>query len=141
ARRGVDASDARKMELVRCGPRKAGAGSGVTIRYIAQIARAAPRTSVFAQMVGWFELASADPRVVSLNLVQPEDDPTAVRDFNLHMTMLDFLHRQYPDVPIALHAGELVNGLVPPEVLRSHIRDSITNGHARRIGHATSVMN
>jgi hypothetical protein len=141
AKQRLDTAEARQKELLRCGTPKADAGCGVTIRYIAQIARAAPPTSVFAQMVGWFELASSDPRVVSLNLVQPEDDPTAVRDFTLHMTMLDFLHRQYPDIPIALHAGELVNGLVPPEVLRSHIRDSVTNGHARRIGHATSVMN
>jgi adenosine deaminase len=92
-------------------------------------------------MVAWFELAAADSRIVSLNLVQPEDDPIAVRDFGLHMSMLDFLHRLYPNVPIALHAGELVNGLVPPAVLRSHIRESITHGHAQRIGHATSVMN
>jgi adenosine deaminase len=54
--------------------------------------------------------------------------------------MLDYLHTQYPKVPIALHAGELTSGLVPPDVLRSHVRDSIRRGHARRIGHATAAV-
>ena len=35
----------------------------------------------------------------AFNLVQPEDDPTAVRDFSLHMRMIDFLHGKYPHVP------------------------------------------
>ena len=95
---------------------------------------------IVAQMVAWFALVGADPRFVALNLVQPEDDPTAVRNFPDHMSMLDFLHRQHANVPIALHAGELVNGLVPPEVLRSHVRESIRKGHARRIGHATAAV-
>jgi adenosine deaminase len=95
---------------------------------------------VFAQMLAGFEIASKDPRVVSLNLVQPEDLPVAVRDFSLHMRMLDYLHGMYPDVPIALHAGELVDGLVPPEALRFHVAESVRVGHARRIGHGAAVM-
>jgi adenosine deaminase len=63
-----------------------------------------------------------------------------MRDFSLHMSMIDALHPLYPDVPIALHAGELVEGLVPPEGLRFHIRASIEQGHAFRIGHGVSVM-
>jgi adenosine deaminase len=95
---------------------------------------------VFAQMLAWFELVAMEPRVVSLNLVQPEDDPTAIRDFALHMTMLDFFHRQYPRVPITLHAGELAEGLVPPEAIRFHVTQSVALGHASRIGHGTSIM-
>jgi len=63
-----------------------------------------------------------------------------VRDFSLQMRMLDFLHGKYPGVRIALHAGELVEGLVPPEVLRFHIRESVRTGHALRIGHGGGVM-
>ena len=83
---------------------------------------------------------NAEPRVAGINLVQPEDDPVAVRDFSLQLSMLDFLHGLYPTVRIALHAGEIVEGLVPPEVLRFHIRDSIGLGHALRIGHGVDVM-
>jgi hypothetical protein len=111
----------------------------VTVRYIAQVSRGGPREAVFAQMLAWFELIAVEPRLVSLNLVQPEDDPTAVADFQLHMSMLDFLHRHYPRVPIALHAGELTEGLVAPDVLRFHIRQSVETGHAMRIGHGAAL--
>ncbi len=75
-----------------------------------------------------------------MNLVQPEDDPVAVRDFSLHMSIIDFLRPLYPKAQITLHAGELSNGLVPPEALRFHIRESIRRGHAQRIGHGVDVM-
>jgi adenosine deaminase len=39
-----------------------------------------------------------------------------------------------------LHAGELAMGLVLPEGLRFHIRESVERGHAERIGHGVSVM-
>jgi hypothetical protein len=112
----------------------------VTIRYIAQVSRAAAPEVAFAQMLAGFELAGVESRVVSVNLVQPEDDPNAVANFGVEMAMLDFLHAQYPRVPIALHAGELAAGLVAPEALRAHIRQSVETGHALRIGHGVSVI-
>ena len=112
----------------------------MTVRYISQVLRAGPPEEVFAQILAGFELSTNEPRVVSFNLVQPEDDPVAVRDFSLHMSMIDFLRPLYPRTQITLHAGEITNGLVPPEVLRFHIRDSIQRGHATRIGHGVDVM-
>ena len=47
------------------------------------------------------------------------------REFDLHMKMLDYLHGLYPKIHISLHAGELAMGLVPPEGLRFHIRESV----------------
>jgi adenosine deaminase len=140
ARKRIDAAEARQREILRCGTPGADAGCLVTIRYISQVLRALPPEAVFAQLLAGFEMAGADPRIVSFNLVQPEDDPTAVRDFSLHMSMIDFLHTQYPRVPITLHAAELAAGLVPPEAMRSHIRESVHKGHASRIGHGVSVM-
>jgi adenosine deaminase len=43
-------------------------------------------------------------------------------------------------VKITLHAGELTEGLVPPDGLRFHIRESIGAGHASRIGHGTDIV-
>lgn len=140
ARTRLDQMEARERDVLHCGTSAAGAGCAVTVRYISQVYRAGSPEQVFAQMLAGFELAGADPRVVSLNLVAPEDDPIAVRDFSLHMRMLDFLHARYPAVPITLHAGELVKGLVAPQALRSHIRQSVNAGHARRIGHGVDVM-
>ncbi len=79
--------------------------------------------------------------MVGLNLVMPEDFYVPMKDFPLHMRMLGYLHQRYPKVHIALHAGELVQGLVPPEGLRFHIRDSVEIAHAERIGHGVDVMN
>jgi adenosine deaminase len=139
-RKRLDAAEARQRELLACGTPKADAGCLVTIRYISQVGRAAPPEAVFAQILAGFAVATSDPRVVSFNLVQPEDDPIAVRDFSLHMSMIDFLHAQYLRVPITLHADELAAGFVAPEVLRFHVRESVERGHARRIGHGVAVL-
>jgi adenosine deaminase len=136
----LDRAEARRRELLQCATARPDAGCNITVRYIYSVARANAPQMVFGQMLAGFELAAAEPRMVSLSLVQPEDDPIAVRDFSLHMSMLDYLHRQYPAVRITLHAGELVEGLVPPEALRFHVRESVRIGHASRIGHGASVM-
>ena len=140
ARQRLDAAEARRREVLRCGSIDADAGCLVTVRYIAQVLRAGPPEEVFAQILAGFELSTNEPRIVGLNLVQPEDDPVAVRDFSLHMSILDFLRPLYPKAQITLHAGEISDALVPPDVLRFHIRDSIRRGHAQRIGHGVDVM-
>jgi hypothetical protein len=140
ARQRLDTAEARLKQVLRCGSATADPGCAVTLRFIAQVSRAAAPEVVFAQMLAGFELATTEPRVVSMNLVQPEDDPNAVANFDLQMAMLDFLHAQYPRVPITLHAGELAEGLVAPEALRGHIRQSVERGHALRIGHGVSVI-
>ena len=113
----------------------------MTVRYISQVLRAGPPEQVFAQILAGFELATRDPRVVGVNLVQPEDDPVAVRDFSLQLAMIDFLH-SLTIRPSGLRCtpGRSSQGLVPPEVLRFHIRESIAKGHALRIGHGVDVM-
>lgn len=140
AKQRLDAAEARRRDVLKCGSSGADAGCLVTVRYISQVLRAGPPEEVFAQILAGFELSSTEPRIVGFNLVQPEDDPVAVRDFSLHMAMIDFLRPLYPNAQITLHAGEITDGLVPPEVLRFHIRESIRRGHASRIGHGVDVM-
>jgi len=135
------ADDARAREILKCGTPDAAPGCNVTVRYLYQVLRGLPHEIVFAQILLGFELASSDPRFVGLNLVQPEDRYVPIHDFNEHMAMIDYLHGVYPKVHIALHAGELATGLVPPEDLTFHIRASVERGYAERIGHGVSVMN
>ena len=135
------ADETRAKEILKCGSADAAPGCDVTARYLYQVLRGLPHQSVFAQMLLGFELASSDSRFVGLNLVMPEDWYVPIHDFNEHMAMLDYLHGVYPKVHIALHAGELAIGLVPPEDLTFHIRASIERGHAERIGHGVDVMN
>ncbi len=136
----LDESEARKRALLGCSTARPDPGCNVAVRYLYQVLRALPPAEVYAQMVFAFELAAADSRAVGVNLVQPEDDPAALANFRLHMRMLDYLHTVYPAVGISLHAGELAPGLVPPEELRFHIRESVVTGHATRIGHGVDVM-
>ena len=140
-RRQLDRDETKMRQVLRCETPQADAGCAVTVRYIYQVLRGLPPEQVYAQILLGFELAQADPRFVGLNLVMPEDWYVPMHDFDLHMKMLDYLHGIYPQVHISLHAGELVMGLVPPEGLSFHIRESIEKGHAERIGHGVSVMN
>jgi hypothetical protein len=131
---------ARARNELRCGTAEAAPGCFVTVRYLYQVLRGLPREIVFAQIVLGFELASTDPQFVGLNLVMPEDWYVPIRDFNLHMAMLDYLHGVYPKVHISLHAGEIAMGLVKTEDLTFHIRASVERGHAERIGHGVDIM-
>ncbi len=132
--------DARARSELKCGTPQAQPGCNLTVRYLYQVLRGLPREAVYAQILLGFELASSDPHFVGLNLVMPEDWYVPIRDFNLHMAMLDYLHGVYPKVHITLHAGELAMGLVKPEDLAFHIRASVERGHAERIGHGVDVM-
>jgi hypothetical protein len=140
ASRALDAAEARRRELLRCGAAGADPGCGVEVRYLYQVGRARPPASVFAQVLAGFEMASRDPRVVGFNLVQPEDGLIPMRDYSLHMRMIGHLRRLYPRVRFTLHAGELAPGLVPPEGLRSHVREAVEVAGASRIGHGVDVM-
>src|SRR5438045_4194368 len=140
ARQNLDQGEAKMKSMLRCGSANADAGCGVTVRYLYEVHRGLGRDQVFAEMVTGFEMGSADPRVVGINLVMPEDGLVEMRDFTLHMQMIDYLHKLYPKVRITLHAGELAHGLVPPDGLGCHIRESIELGHAERIGRGVDVM-
>jgi hypothetical protein len=131
--------------ILKCNESEDNAGCKVIVRYICQISRGKSPEQVFAQMLMAFEMAEKDlkranPRLVGINLVQPEDGIVAMKDFQLHMQMLEYMNHHYPHVKITLHAGELAQGLVPPEDLRFHIHDSIEKGHAKRIGHGADIM-
>jgi hypothetical protein len=132
--------DARARSELKCGTAQAEPGCTVTVRYIYQVLRGFPPEAVFAQIVLGFELAASDPHFVGLNLVMPEDWYVPIHDFREHMAMLDYLHGVYPKVHIALHAGEIAAGLVKPEDLSFHIRESVERGHAERIGHGVDIM-
>lgn len=130
-----------KDRLLSCGTPQADPGCLVKIGYVYSVSRGAALGPVYAQMVAGFMLASApDSNVVGLNLVQAEDTFSSMENFTTQMKMLDFLHGQYPTAHISLHAGELAEGLVPPNGLSFHIGQSVMLGHAERIGHGIDIM-
>ena len=94
---------------------------------------------VFAQALHGFAAATRSKDLVGVNLVQAEDGIISLRDYRKQMEVFDYLHKTYPGVHIALHAGELAPADVTPEDLGFHIHDAIKTGHADRIGHGTDI--
>lgn len=135
ARAEYDAAERAMQGELGCAAASPSPGCGVKVRYLFFVLRTLPPSQVFAQAALGFALATADPRFVGVDLVAPEDDPVALRDFGLQMRIFQYFHRKYPRVKISLHAGELWLGLVPPSELGFHIRDSIEIAGASRIGH------
>lgn len=130
----------QRNRLEHCGQPGAAPACRVTVRFLYQVKREEPPQEVFAQSLLGFELAAADPDVVGINLVQPEDSYISMRDYRLQMHMFGYLHSLYPQVHISLHAGELAEGMVPPQGLTFHIRSAVEEAHAERIGHGVDIM-
>ena len=140
ARAFYDQAEAVRREREHCGQPDAAPACTVEIRYLYQVLRGFPKEQVFAQTLLGFEVASADPRVVGINFVMPEDGYVSMNDYALQMKMVAYLHSAYPKVHISLHAGELAPGLVPYEGLCCHIRLAVEEAHAERIGHGVDIM-
>ena len=119
-----------------CDPARTRPGCSVSYRYIAQVNRNSRPEDVFVQTALAAALIRAEPRVAGLNFVGPEDYRIAREDYRAHMAMIGLLAK---DVPVALHAGELWLGLVPPGDLTFHIRAAIEVAGARRIGHGVAL--
>ena len=132
--------EAQRRQIEKCGQPDAAPACNVEIRFLYEVLREAPKGRVFAQTLLGFEIAAADPQVVGINYVQPEDGQISMTDYALHMRMVGFFHADYPAVHISLHAGELAFGLVPPAELCCHIRLAVEQAHAERIGHGVDVM-
>lgn len=139
SRAATDRMEAQARDVLKCGTPQAHPGCAVTVRYLFQTLRTLPPQAVYAQLDAGYATVKADPRFVGLNIVAPEDDPTAMRDYDLHMWMFHFLNGVTPGVKLSLHAGELTTGLVPTEGLRHHIRAAVEVAGASRIGHGVDV--
>ena len=139
----LDQIESRRREIQKCNGERANRfdGCDVEIRYLAQVIRTFSPIQVYAQTLFAFKLIEADPRVVGLNFVAPEDDPIALRDYRLHMSFISDISKQFTNFSngIALHAGELTLGLVPPKHLGWHVRAAIMTAGAKRIGHGIDI--
>ena len=125
--------------LLACDQKHPQPACRITVRFQQYALREQPLEKVFAQALLGFLVTQKSPYVVGVNLVQREDGVIALKDYRLHMGVFNFLSQKYPQVPIALHAGELALAFVPPEALRFHIHSAIQEGHARRIGHGVDI--
>lgn len=135
----LDQDEAKMRSILHCDTQTPNAGCHVKVRYLYQVLREQPPEMVFAQLLAGFETSIKDKRVVGINMVQPEDGTISMRDYQLHMEMVKYLHEKYPTVHISLHAGELTDALVPPNGLKFHIHNAINTAFAERIGHGVDI--
>ena len=135
-RTGLAAAIGRIRNELACESQGPQPPCAVTFRFIAQVLRNDPLDDVFIRTAIAAALIRAEPLVAALNYVGAEDALVARRDYTRQMQIIRFLAS---DVPVALHAGELWLGLVPPPDLTFHIREAIEIAGARRIGHGASL--
>ncbi|KTC82452.1 adenosine deaminase family protein [Legionella cherrii] len=115
----------------------------IKIKFLYYSLREQSLDNLFAQTLNAFEAVDQSIRskgaLVGVNLVQPEDGMISLRDYHKQMQIYQYLHKRYPQVNIALHAGELTQEIVTPEDLNYHIRDALLTGQAQRIGHGVDI--
>ncbi|CAM5641051.1 adenosine deaminase [Streptomyces californicus] len=140
AKRTRPTPSCRRRRTARCDSDRPAPGCRLPVRSISQVSRGSSNERVFTQMAVGMRLAERDPRFVAVNLVQPEDGESALRNYRLQMRMLQYLRTQYPDARLTLHAGELTPGLVKPEDLTFHIREAVLVAGAERIGHGVDLV-
>jgi adenosine deaminase len=137
-----DASTAAKISAYVKTVEDAAAGiddADFTMRYQAYASRGSAPSRVFASLYSSFAAAHASRLIVGVNIVGPENGIVAMRDYTLHMKMFRFLKQRFPDVKLALHAGELTLGMVPPDGLENHIAQALQIAGAQRIGHGIDI--
>lgn len=110
-----------------------------TLRYQNFVLRFMEPVELFKHLYVNFISADKSPLIVGVNIVSPEHGEVSMQDYWLHMAMYNYLHRRFPDVKYALHAGELTSGLVAPEELTWHINEAVRFAGASRIGHGVDM--
>jgi len=110
-----------------------------TMRYQTYVLRLLNPSQVFSSMVSGFKAAAMSDKIVGVNIVGQESNMVSMRDYALHMKMFRFLKSRYPSVKVAMHAGELAMGDVPPEGLKFHIDQALVVAGANRIGHGIDL--
>ncbi|HVT13157.1 MAG TPA: hypothetical protein VHE55_12910 [Fimbriimonadaceae bacterium] len=134
----LDRRDAKLAERLGT-PSPTRLASPFGIRYIIQLYRLSDDPTFFVTAAAAMAVIKADPRVVALNMVGPEDHPQSLMHFDEQMKILDFLWKRMDKPNVTLHAGELTLDASPVEPMFDRIRKSIELGHAKRIGHGISI--
>ncbi len=129
----------RSRKLLACDTSPQSKVCQIKVKFQYYILREQDANKVFAQALNAFQAVKKSPALVGVNLVQAEDGVISLRDYHRQMDIFNYLHRQYPDVHISLHAGELAPGSTSPSDQTFHINEAVKLGHAERIGHGVDI--
>ncbi|MFJ2785153.1 MULTISPECIES: adenosine deaminase [unclassified Streptomyces] len=136
----TDDGDAEFREAAGCGTARERPDCGLTVRWISQVSRGSSPERVFTQLALGMRLSERDGRYVAVNLVQPEDWDSSLKNYRLQMRMIAYLRGVYPQARVTLHAGELWPGLVKPEDLTFHIAEAVGTARTDRVGHGVDLV-
>lgn len=139
AQANISSSEAEALDTLGCADAPDNKGCEIHVRYNCFGLRLIPEPALFRQLAQCFALIEADPRFFGVSLVQPEDHPIAIKQYDRHMDMIAFFKSEFPSAQITLHAGELTLGLVPPSALRDHIAKAVHVAGSERIGHGVDI--
>lgn len=95
---------------------------------------------VLALIILSYEAASLSDHIVGVNLVAPEYEENTLKYYSMQMRACRFLGTKFPNVNLALHAGELTEKIVPHEHLEFHIYEAISVAKAKRVGHGVDLL-
>src|SRR3990167_3779199 len=126
-------------QILHCKQNSQSAACNIMAKFQYAVLREQSLKQVFVQALLGFVAASKSNEIIGMNLVQPEDGYISLNDYQQQMQIFQFLHKKYPQVHIALHAGELNSHAVEPKDLGFHIQDAVFVGNAERIGHGVSI--
>ena len=112
----------------------------LVVRYQNFCLRFKQPTDMFIELMCCFHSASKSNLLVGANIVSPEHGETSMRDYWLHMRYYRFFKSKYQNVKFSIHAGELTLGLVRPELLGIHLRETVEVAQPQRIGHAVDII-
>jgi adenosine deaminase len=125
--------------LLHCKPESKTKSCNVEVKFHYYILRQQSIDTFFSQALLAFASAAISKDIVAINLVQQEDSPLSLENYHKQMHVIGYLHSQYPQVHISLHAGELPPGAVSPKELQYHIEEAIYLAKAERIGHGLDI--
>lgn len=141
--RTIEESDRMEVEArneLGCSTHPKNKACHIKIKFLYYVLREQPIDGFFAQALNAFEAVSRSKgNLIGVNIVQPEDGVISLRDYEQQMRIFNYLHAQYPQVHIALHAGEVTPDLVTAKELTYHIQDALFIGKAQRIGHGVDI--
>ena len=137
-----------EIDCRECGE---GIKSSFVMRYQTYGVRTLAPLDVFMDLYASYLAAARSDLIVGVNIVAPENDYVALRDYELHMQFFKYLNELKAKegqicpsgsdcvVNRALHAGELTIGMVRPKDLEFHIDQAINIAGAQRVGHGIDL--
>lgn len=141
-------SDAQTV--LRCKTPAASPACHVVVKFQYAAGRVHSLNAVFANLYAGSLASVLFPQYfVGINLVETEDNPASLSNYNVQMSMIKNLHDIVEnvwgaDVNISLHAGELTPHFVKDKSgglnnLTFHIYNALVLADAKRIGHGVDV--